>query len=338
MNKEKDLVEHKKGELVAPKIELSDITTLIDVTSGLRPLRQKVEEAHKNSLEESLQNASKRVRKRRLFQAYEVDYLGSDFFNQCEDINSQLVKDLYPEELEAIVDYSAGIGEVNKRFMRISEENSVFLRYFFLTPLNEANWERFIKEIVPVAERTSILFGLYNETRVRPFEKSGHEKGSGQMESMQMIPFALKEEYTDFYVRKILGATQDYNVEIKRFVNMLSRFKQRETTPDDHLEMDVRIMNYCLENMVRKPYTPATGAFAIQLCTATSRIGKELKGINKQLEDTAQSFLKTRIKNRIDFAYMAERLGFRVKWGGNDYSMRPEYALRKVEDSSVALR
>ncbi len=335
------MVGHTSEELAIPIVQIQDLEPLRDGIYILEAKEKELLAAHNQALrdlaqlaQQEIKGAIKRARKRiwrpsrNWLGTYEIEYLDRNFFLRCDDIsgiNEQLVGKLYPQELRTITDDSKGIKSLDRLLEPVIEEDQIFLNYFFLTPVNRSDWERFWREIVPVTEKSRLLFGLYSETRVRGFEKSGHEQGTGQMENMQMIPFALQEQHIDFYMNRIFSAVNYYNAKVGRFAEMLSKLGTAKAPQDPHLEMDVSIMNFCLEQMPKKPYSPATGMYAIQLGTATRRIEKKLQEVTGQLHYAAQRILYKAYKTykRGFFEEVAKELGFRMR-----YDQWEEYASR----------
>jgi hypothetical protein len=169
-----------------------------------------------------------------------------------------------------------------------------------------------------------------------PFKKSGHEMGRSSAENIQMVPFALAKEHISFYLSKIFAAVSSYNESLSRFAEMASCIKTADSPLPDHLQMDVKIMNYCLENMAKTPYSPATGAFAVQLRTATSRVKGGVEKVIGSLSETIHCLIRECRQSEEDYGKAAEELGFKVRWRmlrGTD-SLYPVYAAKKVVSQS----
>lgn len=241
---EGDLATQEKGALVVPRIELSDIAALNSVPQGLSEAMKTVEAqyigAYRAAIEDvvkgAVKGAVKRVRKRKFpfLRAAEYEQVdASSLWGEKEKLEKRLFDELFPKEILDIRDYFRGVGKLCDKLTDIRNEIAIFLRYFFLTPTNDASWERFLNETIPVTEKTFFL--IYSDTRVRPFERKLHEVGRGQMESMQMVPFHMDEKHIDFYVQKIFDAVQRYDNEIKRLANLVAGYASRDSQLPDYL-------------------------------------------------------------------------------------------------------
>lgn len=51
------------------------------------------------------------------------------------------------------------------------------------------------------------------------------------------------------------------------------------------------MMNHCLAGLGKKPYSQNTGACALQMNTASLRIGSELEGVTNRLQKAAKGFI-----------------------------------------------
>ncbi len=341
MEVNQSLVEPENRGLVVPHIEIGDITALISSQRYLKnllvDLPDTYETKYSNIVLAAIEKEVKRKRMRRFLsiRSREYDSLDPEFFDRRVEDSDRLREELLPPEISYIISKEDGLFNLCRKLEDIIKEIGIFSRYFFVTPVNQVDWQRFIVGFLPFPEETSILGGAYHQTRVRQSELAIYEQGKGAIENIQMVPFALEEEHIDFYVGRILMAVINYNAEMKRSVDMLSGLKGEEVEPPAHLGMDTTIMNYCLDNLVIKPYTPATGIFAIQMNTAVSRIEERLKKITESLVKNAEA-LHSRLgeKPYSDAVRLVRKQDFDISHY-RGYSSREgyvDYALKEVKD------
>lgn len=336
MQEGESLIKLQGGELLVPKIEIKDITTIVRATKGLNDLKLKVwgEPYYKEqeaALEETVNSSIERVIRRGLFSYFmprEYDYLNVDSAStKFHKIRDTLIEKYTPPEVCEI--YEMGKSEIEDIFVeglrKIEEVDNIFLKYFFPTPVNNADWERFLKEIVPVTEGFSVLF--LSKTSVRPFEKTTYERGHSTAENLQIAPTVLNEKHIDFYVDKILKVASDYNAEIQRISQMLLKFEKEGAQIPDYLQTDIDIFNFSLENLRKKNYQIA-GLYALQLNTSILRIKPELERIAGLLYTSVERFMHGR-DSCPSLRESLKKRGFKIKEGYVVYDT-PTTAWRRV--------
>jgi len=271
-----------KGLIKAPKLELEDMATLSSAVGGLRELRKQLKEQYHESVKATILSLVKKEKRGIIGFRKEYEILNFNSFDKAGEKSISIAEEIIPKEIKQV---GSDVRIVREKLEKVYAENNIFLKYFFLTPINKAKWEKSWREVVPVVLKSSVLFGACQNERVVEFEQRGHENGNSLAEDMQMVPFPLKPEQIDFYKSRILRAAQCYGDEMRRLAGKLAKFKGKDVELPPHLAMDIDIMNYCLENLAEGGYKPQIGAFAIQLGTSTIRVGAELESITRSLNN-----------------------------------------------------
>jgi len=199
----------------------------------------------------------------------------------------------------------ATIFDVMDKLDSVGNELGIFLRYFFPTPVNRSAGKREWREIVPVEE--SFVFGLY--THFVPFEKSGQEKFASMSENLQAIGSVLDPSIGNSFVRRVIATNNDFNQTLSEAAQELTPLSKRKLKPDEHLSLDVRVLNYALSQMVRTSYSPMTGLCGIMATTALRRIGKNLEKRIERLGETVNYSLR----NISESNYALSKIGYRIE-------------------------
>ncbi len=327
-NDNTELAIQQKSELVIPQIDANDIATLVDIHTGLNHFAREIKEKQETIVAESLERHVKKIEKG-IFKKKRFDMINSFSLRQCYDECRSLGSELIPSKISSLSQNIHSMNSASELLNTIKKETNIFLKYFFLTPVNHAQFEKSINETIPVTDKSSTFFGLTTSECVREFHKTYNETGSSATENMQIMPSILTPKFISFYISRISTAVSRYDTEIKTLTDTLSEFKKDHTEPSQHLQMDINIANHCLEHLMEPP-SVITGAYAVQLNTAVSRISVELERKLNLLDSSIANVSKA-IYDRSDIIYLAKhKLSFNVTYPNYD-STFPKHLLRKSE-------
>jgi hypothetical protein len=232
--------------------------------------------------------------------------LSSDYYGELWTLSREIREKHTIPLVEKLETYEALIFKVMKKLNSIEDNLDIFLRYFFPTPVNRSAGKREWEETVPVEE--SILFGLYRHPV--PFKKSGQEKFASMSENLQALGSILDPNLTDPLVRRVTEASNDFNRTLLEAAKELAPLSKAKLKPDETLSLDVRVLNYALTQMAKRPYSGATGLFGIMAVTALRRVGERLDPSIKELMDEIYCALR-RISS--SYHYGLEEIGYTVK-------------------------
>ena len=311
---EEELTQAGSKGLVIQRFEVEDVLQIHQAVRAYRRIRHELEgdeETLKNQLISRLKGAGeiKRGRSlRNLGKMREYHYVGPTASSLHEQMRS-ILEELFPRELAQTLLTLQGnlyssrapgsaISKTHASLQGIESETNTFLKYFFLTPINHAAWEKHVKETIPVTESWWALFA--GGTSVRPFEKAYHERGSSMAEDMQMLRAPLLDEHVHFLTQRIRDAALQFRDNLR---TCTTHFKNSYPEPErandlgEAFAMDVGIMNHSLEGIMEAP-VPMKGACAMLFNTAFQRVRPEVQEALESLSSIARALLELRAGER----------------------------------------
>lgn len=285
------IIEREKGELLIPQIKFSDLVSIHDAKKTLLPtLRMSALEGINSEFEKSIADFEERsrqetrkglTRRKWSYIPQEAIVQGNELFERLKIERSQLPVIQTYSELRQTVNTLMGAVE------GVHEEDKVFLRYFFPTPITDSTATDIWEAVLPQDETLKVLGGLLlRSKRAVPFRAHGKRHQTAESEEMKLAGPFLPPEMLEELAENIRLPVARMNENLRKAAELISSLKEYEPRKErereeleevSHLEFAVRVFNLSLSRILEDPSRPEAGIFAISLETALTRIEDRLK-------------------------------------------------------------
>lgn len=205
--------------------------------------------------------------------------------------------------------------KIEEKLDKLIEETNSFVRNFSIVPVNESTAQRVWEAIIPVMQKTSLLFGLYSEEKAVPFNASGTESSQSRTENIMPQHTLLGQQYGMVLSDKLLMLVEDFNKDLGEIVKRLSMFAKKDAKMLQNLQMSIALYNYFMAGLYNEGGKQLSGAYTI--C-----INRALREIKTNLTDSFKVIGEFKLPyTNVYLSDILERQGFEMHYGsGAHYS------------------